>query len=217
MILVRLVMDESKYKELNIAQKVSETDPFTIERYRQFQKFFPAQTVRILDIGCNTGRGGAELKRINPGYVICGIDIVQERLNQLPGDVYDEVILGSASDIPSEDNAFDAVVAGEFIEHLYAQDVMKTIAEVFRVLKIGGRFLLTTPNPNALKLRLRGLSMLGGSHVSQHFPRLLKTQLMMMGFSRVKLFGSGRATRYFGYHFPVLSVYGSYLAVGTKY
>jgi hypothetical protein len=39
--------------------------------------------------------------------------------------------------------------------------------------------------------------------------------MMMHGFSKVKAFGSGRASRYFGYRFP-LAMYGSYLLVGTK-
>lgn len=216
-LLFSVAMNETKYKELNIAQKVSETDSFTIERYRQFQKFFPEGAVRILDIGCNTGRGGAELKRINPNYVICGLDIVEERLNQLPRDVYDEVILGSTTDIPCDDNVFDVAVAGEFIEHLYTQDVSKTLAEIFRILKVGGRFLLTTPNPHDIKRKLRHETILGDSHVSQHFPHILKIELMMVGFSHVRIFGSGKVTRYLGYRFPFRSIYGSYLAVARKY
>ena len=33
-------------------------DPFTGKRYRQFHRFFRADSRKILDVGCNTGRGG---------------------------------------------------------------------------------------------------------------------------------------------------------------
>ncbi len=205
------------YETLNLVQTVSETDTFTIERYRQFNRFLPKKAKHILDVGCNTGRGGDELKRINNDFLIYGIDIVEDRLKRLPKDVYKENILGSTTEIPWKDNYFDAVVAGEFIEHLYSQDVTKTLSEVFRVLNLRGKFLLTTPNPNDLKRKFRKGTVLGGAHVSQHFPKIIKTQLMMAGFSSVKIYGSGKVTRYLGYWFPFLSIYGSYLAVATKY
>ena len=204
------------YVEQNKAQTISENDTFTVERYKQFNKFFPPNTEKILDIGCNTGRGGAELKRINENYKIYGIDVVEERLNILDDKIYSEKILGSAAEIPVEDDFFDVVVAGEFIEHLYAQDVSKTIGEVFRVLKIGGVFLLTTPNPKDIKRIIRKETILGNSHVSQHFPNILKIQLKMAGFSNIKILGSGKTSRYLGMKFPFLSLYGSYLAIAKK-
>jgi len=45
---------------------------------------------------------------------------------------------------------------------------------------------------------------------------LLKQRLMMHGFSRVRVYGSGKATRYLGQHFPLTSAYGSYLIRAYK-
>lgn len=205
------------YESLNLEQKVSETDTFTLERYEQFNHYLPEKAKTILDVGCNTGRGGVKLKDLNNELLIFGIDIVEDRLKRLPKDVYKQTIHGSTNNIPWEDNYFDAVVAGEFIEHLYSEDVAKTLTEVFRILKIGGKFLLTTPNPHDFKRKLRKETILGGPHVSQHFPKILKIQLMMAGFSDVKMYGSGKVTRYLGYHFPLLSVYGSYLMTAVKF
>lgn len=203
------------YEQLNLAQPESETDPFTEDRYMQFYRFFPEGAHRILDIGCNTGRGGRVLKELNPGLRIYGLDAVQDRLERLP-KAYEEGVHGYSTKIPNEDGTYDVVVAGEFIEHIYQSDVDQTLGEIFRVLKIGGRFLLTTPNPGDIKRKLRGQSILGGAHVSQHFADTLKLKLRMAGFSRVRIYGSGKVSRYLGSHFPLFA-YGSYLAMGDKF
>ena len=44
--------------ELNRAQEISEVDTFTESRYRQFVRRFQDHTQTVLDVGCNTGRGG---------------------------------------------------------------------------------------------------------------------------------------------------------------
>ena len=167
---------------------------------------------RVLDIGCNTGRGGQVLKSLNDGLMIYGLDAVKDRLERLPAGIYQYGIHGLSTEIPVKDESYDVVVAGEFIEHIYHRDVEKTLEEIFRVLKIGGRLLLTTPNPNDLKSRLRGQSVLGGAHVSQHFPDALKCRLKMIGFANVHTYGSGKVSRYLGSRFPILSIYGSYLS-----
>ncbi len=205
-----------KYEEQNKEQVISESDPFTEERYRLFYKYFPSKAEKILDIGCNTGRGGRVLKSLNNSLLISGLDVVKDRLERLPSNVYENNIHGSSTEIPADDCSFDVVVAGEFIEHLYPSDVDMTLAEIFRVLKIGGRLLLTTPNPADIKLKLRKESVLGGAHVSQHHVDTLIFRMRMVGFNHVKVKGSGKVTRYLGEHFPWLSLYGSYLAIGTK-
>ena len=204
-----------KYEVQNTEQEVSEHDSFTPERYGQFFRHFPRGAQRVLDVGCNTGRGGLRLKEYNPLLEIVGLDCVQSRLDALP-DCYAQAAYGLSTHIPFDDRSFDVVVAGEFLEHLYPADVDPTLCEFQRVLKNGGRLLLTTPNPHYLKNKLLGWSVLGTSHLTQHDPRILRLRLQMHGFSHVKLYGSGKVSRYLGRHFPIMAVYGSYLAVADK-
>jgi SAM-dependent methyltransferase len=204
------------YAERNQKQEGSETDPFSESRYRLFAKHLPLGPLKVLDVGCNTGRGGAALKKMRPDIALYGLDLLQSRLDRLPVDVYAGTVCGSATQIPSEDEAYDAIVAGEFIEHLLPMDAHRFVADSFRILKVRGRILLTTPNPGDLKMRLRGGTCLGGAHLSQHHPGTLKTVLKMYGFAKIKIRGSGKVTWYLGSQFPLLGIYGSYLAIGQK-
>ncbi len=60
---------QEKYEVQN-AQDVSERDPFTLERYEQFFNFFPKEAIKVLDVGCNTGRGGLRLKELNSNLTL---------------------------------------------------------------------------------------------------------------------------------------------------
>jgi ubiquinone/menaquinone biosynthesis C-methylase UbiE len=210
--------DQDKLAAVNRLQEVSEKDSFTPDRYRQFYRHFPVRAKTILDVGCNTGRGGDVLKTCNPAIELTGIDCVPERIAALDKRVYDRTLCGLSTQIPAPDGSFDVVVAGEFIEHVPPIQVEATVAEFFRVLRLRGRLLLTTPNPDYLKNRFKHLSVLQApSHLSQHYPDCLAARLRLTGFSKVKVCGSGRVSRFIGPWFPVLSLYGSYLIRGDKW
>ena len=53
---------DTELTSANKGQTVSESDTFTFDRYNQFSRHLPLECVRILDVGCNTGRGGEVLK-----------------------------------------------------------------------------------------------------------------------------------------------------------
>jgi ubiquinone/menaquinone biosynthesis C-methylase UbiE len=206
---------QEKYVTQNLAQESSETDPFTLERYGQFHRFMPESARLILDVGANTGRGGQQLAELDPNYQLVALDCVQSRLDVLP-KCYARAICCLANNMPAKDQSFDAVVAGEFLEHLYPSDVDSTLCEFQRVLKVGGRLLMTTPNPSYLRSWLTGGTVYTVGHLTQHWAGLLKSRLKMHGFSRIRIFGSGKMSRYIGSYFPMRMLYGSYLIIGDK-
>jgi SAM-dependent methyltransferase len=207
--------DLEHYERENLLQPEGEHDVFTVERYRQFARHSLGTVRAVLDVGCSTGRGGSELVRALPAVELWGLDVVQSRLDALPG-VYTRRIRGLSTDIPLENQSVDAIVAGEFLEHLLPRDVDPTLCEFQRVLRVGGRLLLTTPNPRYIRLALNGGSVYGPGHLTQHYPRLLRTRLMMHGFKHVRICGSGRVSMYMGEHVPILQIYGSYLIRADK-
>ena len=98
---------------------------------------------KALDLGCGTGRLVKDL--INSGAEVVGIDISDEMIkimkNKFPKV---ESLLADSENLPFEDNSFDFVIASFFIVHL--KNLTKTFDEIYRVLKDGGKFVLTNIN-----------------------------------------------------------------------
>ena len=211
-------MNSKVLVELNQSQQISEHDSFTPARYRSFVRHFAPGTKDVLDVGCNTGRGGAVMKSRLPELRITGLDCVPVRLEQVDTNVYQNTVCGFSFDIPLPAGSFDAIVGGEFIEHVPPEHVFPTLCELFRLLRLRGRLLLTTPNPRYLKNYIQRRSvMLDPSHVSQHFPASMKRRLQDVGFSKIRIYGSGRVSSIVGPYWPVFPVFGSYLVVASKW
>lgn len=199
---------------LNRAQGGSETDTFTEPRYRHLARYLPPDCRDLVDIGCGTGRGGRVLTRLRPILRITGVDCVPERLARLDAAVYPATVCGCVPPLGLPDTSCDAVVAAEFIEHVPDAVVDAALREFRRVLRPGGRLLLTTPNPGYLLNRFTGRSVLDDpAHCSAHAPADLARRLSAAGFAPIRIRGTGRVSRFLGERFPCLAVYGSYLAV----
>jgi SAM-dependent methyltransferase len=90
-------------------------------------------------------------------------------LMRLPGMKVDVVDLNTDA-LPYPDAAFDLVTCTEVIEHI--EHYRHTIREVFRILRPGGLFVLTTPNVLNLRSRIRYLlfgffSLFGPLHIRE--------------------------------------------------
>jgi SAM-dependent methyltransferase len=126
----------SEIVELNRGQKVSEIDPFTEGPYKQFVRHLPPGAHDILDVGCNTGRGGVVMKTLHPSLRVTGLDCVPERVQELDPNIYDARICDFTQSISAPSDSFDAIVAGEFNEHLPPDQVDATLCEFFRLLRL---------------------------------------------------------------------------------
>jgi len=202
---------------LNREMEMSETDTFTERRYRQFVRYLPPGTQNVLDVGCSTGRGGAVMKAAVPSLRITGLDCLPERVAGLDASIYDATVCGLTNAIPLPSDRFDAIVAGEFIEHLPPDQVYPALCEFFRLLKLRGVLLLTTPNPDYIKNKLDRTSVLGSAHISQHYIGNIRRRLRDVGYSGVVIRGSGRVSSILGELFPLRSIYGSYFVKATKW
>ena len=111
---------------------------------------------RVLDVGCGEGRFASELTR--RGASVVGIDVAEEplrRARELHPQLDLRVVAGQGPwDL--EDSSFDVVWAGEVIEHV--ADTAAWLSEVRRVLRSGGRLLLSTPAHGRLAMLRLALS-----------------------------------------------------------
>ena len=105
-------------------------------------KWAPLAEARVLVAGCGLGMYA---RRIRDRYTdrVEAFDIEASRVRaarpDLPG-----VIVAAGEDIPFADSAFDVVLSHEVIEHV--RDDRRSLAELLRVTKPGGRVLLFCPN-----------------------------------------------------------------------
>lgn len=100
---------------------------------------------RVLDAGCGTGYGSAELARLADWVV--GADLAGEAVEyarehyRLPNLHFEQA---SCIALPHPQASFDLVVAFEVIEHL--ADWREMLREARRLLAPGGQFVVSTPN-----------------------------------------------------------------------
>jgi len=111
---------------------------------------------RVLDVGCGEGCFASELARA--GASVVGIDVAEEPLRRArerdPG--LDLRVVEAGGSWPLDDASFDVVWAGETIEHV--ADTAGWLSEIRRVLRPGGRLLLSTPDHGRLRVLWLGLS-----------------------------------------------------------
>jgi SAM-dependent methyltransferase len=107
---------------------------------------------RVLDLGC---RSGALTRHFLEGNEVVGLDVDRTALAKAEALGIEPVEANVEEPLPFADASFDAVVAGELLEHLQLPDAL--VAEARRVLRPGGVLVGSVPNAFRLQSRLRFL------------------------------------------------------------
>lgn len=105
---------------------------------------------RVLDVGCLDGTIGALFMEM--GNDVYGVDASEPAIAKaLERGI--KAVRGNVEErFPFDNEMFDAVFAGEIVEHIFDIDMM--LSEIHRVLKPNGILVVTTPNLATLGRRL---------------------------------------------------------------
>ncbi len=166
----------------------------------------------VLDFGCGDGSHAGLYFQSRP-HSYTGVDVSQAAVEACRKMGLNAVCYEPGQHVPFGERAFDVVVCFEVLEHLF--DPPESLAEIFRVLRNGGRLVGSVPNSVQIANRLLmclGYFNPGGSpatslkkpwmdpHIRFFTETTLHALLREVGFRGITIHGSDFSFT----HFPVL-------------
>lgn len=108
-------------------------------------KYIPANTIRILEVGCGEGAFCSQLKGLNRNLEVWGLEINAEAATEA-AKVCDKVIFGDFNEKYGElpNKYFDCVFFNDVLEHLY--EPWEVIELVKPLLSTEGVLIASIPN-----------------------------------------------------------------------
>lgn len=122
---------------------------FTIDAFEEYESLHENQKLKVLDIGCGVvplcnyvSLKDHEVIALDP--IKSDIDfLVKNDMNRFHNsDV--KYMHGYGEKLPFEDNSFDVVYSVSVMEHIASGNDLIVLSEMLRVLKVGGRLIITT-------------------------------------------------------------------------
>lgn len=167
--------------------------PDVVAQRAQFLRAMgPQLGERVLDVGSGPGFLASEIAdAVGPSGHVCGVEISDPLIAIAQAHcakrAWIEIRQGDAVRLPLPDDSFDAVVSTQVLE--YVAEVDAAIAEIFRVVRAGGRIAVLDTDWDSLVWHSRDLAsmnrILGAweEHVPHpHLPRTLGRRLRSAGF-----------------------------------
>ena len=111
------------------------------------------QALDVLYVGCGTGRNAEAIA--SKGHRLLGVDISPIAIERFRARGFDGEVCDLNQGLPFAPSRFNLVFASEVIEHL--ADTKRFLIDAYRVLALGGRLILSTPNSAFWAYRLCAL------------------------------------------------------------
>lgn len=141
-------LEQPFYRETVAAMKklIEEFPGFYLHPSKQWEYPWALQNARlglnsrVLDVGCGASILPMYLDRLGHRVVACDIDLDWDLVGQTPIPY----IKADLTHLPFESAQFEAVFCLSVLEHLAREQMAPALSELQRVLRPGGRLLLTT-------------------------------------------------------------------------
>ena len=112
--------------------------------YSHFRKYFRG---KILELGCADGNNTRFLRHYYGLKDLYCIEYSFKRVRRAKKKTNSYLVNASGTNLPFKDSSFDFAYCSEVIEHLFSRaDQERLVNEIKRVLKHGGKCIITTPN-----------------------------------------------------------------------
>lgn len=130
---------------------------------REVVRAIPVEHARVADLGCGSGVILTEILTMRPSWSGYGLDISEASVSyarrlathkQVDGRA--EFRAGNIDRLPYDDESLDLIVASEIIEHM--PDPEQVVGEIARVLRPGGKVVVTMPVGSHTPAHMHSLS-----------------------------------------------------------
>ena len=142
----------------------------------------------ILELGCGPGYLLEFLK--NRGFSsVEGIDVSEEQIRIAAGRGLNVKVADVFEYLISKQEAFNAIIAIDFIEHFTKEELLQLLPSIHRALKQDGKLIIQTPNGQGL---FPNQVIYGDlSHLTIFTPDSLKQILCLAGFDGITFYETG--------------------------
>lgn len=105
-------------------------------------RYAPLTGQAVLDVGCGVGTYLRRFQELTPQ--VFGVDVERERLAEGRAAGLANLACARSEALPFPEGTFGVVLLHEVLEHV--EDDLLTLAEAYRVTRVGGRIVIFAPN-----------------------------------------------------------------------
>lgn len=152
-----------------------------IDLYKYIASLIPGEELNLLDMGCGDGEF---LKYVNDKVEKNGIDFSRTGIEKARQKVKGNFYVGDINETEFNDSCFDIITIIETLEHV--DNPEDTLRETKRLLKNGGKFIISVPHPEHDIYNARAWPECYSLHISSFTFDNLKRLLLRNGFCSLK-------------------------------